>query len=240
MSGTQAFKNGRIFTATGQDELVDFLVIRDGLVDYVGEQGAYAGEDIESLVSEAQDLNGQVLLPGFIDSHTHLEMMGHFLGRVNLIGCNTLAEVQAALLAYHKANPDVKRILGRSWLFDIFGANGEPARHMLDGLFPDVPVYLDANDLHSCWLNGAALKEIDVDDSVKNPQGGEFARDKEGHLTGFLLETALTEYVCQCKLRMQHAEPAQDMYGPSSLARPVLSKGSKPCKLHSKRTSRPV
>lgn len=191
MSTTQAFKNGRIFTAAGDNELAELLVVQDGLVQYVGAESGYEGT--RDLLEAAHDLGGSVVLPGFIDSHTHLEMMGHFLGRANLIDCNTLDELRETMVTYQKANPDAKRLLGRSWLFDIFGKDGEPTRHMLDDLFPDVPVYLDANDLHSCWLNGAALKEIGVDDSIKNPQGGEFARDKDGHLTGFLLETALTE-----------------------------------------------
>jgi predicted amidohydrolase YtcJ len=191
MSTVKAFKNGRIFTATGDEELAELMVVEGGLVKYIGTESEYEGE--KDILASAHDLGGSVVLPGFIDSHTHLEMMGHFLGRVNLINCNTLEELRNTMVAFQKANPEAKRLLGRSWLFDIFGKDGEPTRHMLDDLFPDVPVYLDANDLHSCWLNGAALKEIGVDDSIKNPQGGEFARDKEGHLTGFLLETALTE-----------------------------------------------
>jgi predicted amidohydrolase YtcJ len=200
MSTTQAFRNGRIFTAAaGSDELVDLLVISDGLVEYAGPSSSYTAltkrseEEVDELLAKSRDLEQAVVLPGFIDSHTHLEMMGDFIGRLNLLHCEDLADLKRALVDYRNANPGLKRLLGRSWMWEIFARGDQPTRQVIDDVISDIPVYLDANDLHSCWLNSKALEELGIDETVTNPKGGEFARDREGHLTGFLSETAVTE-----------------------------------------------
>lgn len=38
-----------------------------------------------------------------------------------------------------------------------------PDRHMLDAAVADRPVYLASNDVHSAWVNTAALRELGID-----------------------------------------------------------------------------
>ena len=94
------------------------------------------------------DLGGRVVVPGFIDAHTHLVMMGEALGKVGLTDARTLPEIQDRLRAARDADPDAPRLLGRGWLFDSV-PGGAPTAAMLDAVVADVPVYLDANDYHS-------------------------------------------------------------------------------------------
>ncbi|GAA2177475.1 amidohydrolase [Leucobacter tardus] len=138
------------------------------------------------------DLDGRFVAPGVIDAHTHLVGFGDALARVQLRDCGSLAEMHERLAAARAADPTAERVLGSGWLFDAVDG-GQPTAAMLDAVLPDVPVYLDANDFHSVWVNSAALAEMGVDASTPNPVGGEIVRDAAGRATGLLLETAGTQ-----------------------------------------------
>ena len=143
-------------------------------------------------VSEV-NLGGAFVAPGIIDSHSHLVGFGESLSKAQLRGCATLEEIRTRLRETREENPDAPRILGIGWLFQAVG-DAQPTAAMLDDLFPDVPVYLDANDLHSVWANSAALQEMGITRDTPDPIGGEICRDAEGNATGLLLETAGTKY----------------------------------------------
>ncbi|WP_323959572.1 amidohydrolase family protein [Arthrobacter sp. JZ12] len=150
-------------------------------------------------VTSAQDvtevkLEGRFVLPGFIDAHSHLLMLGQSLQKVQLREAASLEDIQAALRAEREAKPDAPRILGSSWLYSALNGR-QPTRQMLDAAVPDVPVYLDANDLHSVWVNTAALEELGVTAETEDPLGGTIARDPDGEPTGLLLETAAQQIV---------------------------------------------
>jgi predicted amidohydrolase YtcJ len=121
-------------------------------------------------------------------------MLGESLSKVQLRDAKTVAEVQERLAAARAANPEAPRVLGTSWLFDIFEEGERPTAAMLDAAVPDVPVILDANDLHSVWANTAALEAMGITRETPDPVGGEIVRDENGDATGFLIETAAVKH----------------------------------------------
>ena len=68
-------------------------------------------------------------------------------------------DLQARLRAYAAEHPDAPRLLGGQWLFEPL-AGRAPDRHLLDEAVADRPVYLHSNDMHSIWVNTAALAEL--------------------------------------------------------------------------------
>ena len=162
------YVNGRVFTAD-EPAWAEAIVTDDGRIAFVGSDAeaiAVAGSD-----AAVVDLGGRVVVPGFIDAHTHLVMMGEALGKVGLTDARTLPEIQERLRAARDADPDAPRLLGRGWLFDSV-PGGAPTAAMLDAVVADVPVYLDANDYHSVWVNAAALRELGIDRQHPDPIGG--------------------------------------------------------------------
>ena len=121
-------------------------------------------------------------------------MTGAALLKAQLRDCQDLPAIHSVLDSWIKENADAPRVLGIGWLHAAL-PGGQPTKEMLDALIPDKPAYLDAFDLHSSWLNSAALKEIGVDDSTPDPVGGKIARDADGHATGHLLEMAALNLV---------------------------------------------
>ncbi|WP_309082221.1 amidohydrolase [Zhihengliuella sp.] len=190
------YRNARIFTAEpGADRpTADAMLVQDGRIVAVGAEAAIAGRAGTGAPTRTIDLGGRVVVPGFVDAHTHLMMMGEALGKVELTSARTVEEIQRRLAAARGEHPSAERLLGRGWLFDSI-PGGAPTAAMLDAAVPDVPVYLDANDLHSCWVNSAALAELGITDETPDPLGGRIVRDADGHATGLLLETAATQTV---------------------------------------------
>ena len=183
--------NGRVFTASDSPEWAEALAVRDGRVAAVGSAAevlAAAGPD-PVLV----DLDGCLVVPGFVDAHTHLLGMGRALGGIGLTDARSLDEIRRRILAAREADPAAPRLRGHGWLFDSV-PGGAPTAAMLDAVAPDVPVYLDANDFHSCWVNSAALAELRITRDTPDPHGGRIGRDADGNPDGMLFETAAEQY----------------------------------------------
>lgn len=185
------YRNGKIFTAA-EGGWAESLVVKDQQLIFSGES-----EFAEILAPDAEvvDLQGAVVLPGFVDAHTHLIMMGFSLQKLDLLDATSVADIQTGIRQFAESNPDAPRLLGRSWLFSALGGQ-HPTREMIDAVVPDRPVYLDANDLHSVWVNSAALRELGIDADTPDPIGGRIDRDPStGEATGMLYETAVMLYV---------------------------------------------
>ena len=86
------------------------------------------------------------------------------------------------------ARPEEGWIIGQGW--DANGWSRAPDRQGLDEAQP-YPVYLDSLDLHSAWLNSAALAAAGITKETPDPYGGRIVRDGNGHPTGLLLDRAV-------------------------------------------------
>ncbi len=184
------FHHATVFTAAATPAAEAFVVDGDRLafVGSLAEAEQVAGPDVRRV-----DLDGAFVLPGFIDAHVHLMMTGESLGGVNLVDADGLEEIQSRLAATRAARPDAARITGRGWLFNQV-PDGKPTRQQLDAAVADVPVYLNANDFHSIWLNSAALAEVGITRDTPDPDGGRIGRDPEtGEPDGMLFETAVSQ-----------------------------------------------
>ncbi|WP_341945141.1 amidohydrolase [Microbacterium sp. LWH11-1.2] len=186
---TTRYLNGRIFTADPDPTKAwgEAFTVDGDAITYVGSTDGAPDAD------ETVDLEGRLVLPGFTDAHTHLLMAGAALGQVPLTAARSLDDIQALLRDARATDPSATVLRGRGWLFDSIPGSA-PTAAMIDDVVADIPVYLDANDYHSCWVNTAALAELGITRETPDPIGGHFARDASGEPTGLLYETAATQY----------------------------------------------
>lgn len=178
------YTNARIFTAD-EPLWAACAVVDDDAFVFVGSEADAPDAD------ETVDLGRHLVVPGFTDAHTHLLMTGEALGQVGLTDARTLEEIQGRLRAACAEADGVLR--GRGWLFDAI-PGGAPTAAMIDTVVDDIPVFLDANDYHSCWVNSAALAALGITRDTPDPLGGRIERDAAGEATGMLYETAAQQY----------------------------------------------
>ena len=76
------YYNGNIITMEGeQPQMVEALVTQAGKIAYVGDLNTAQSK----YKNAAQvNLNSKTLLPGFIDPHSHFDMVSNTMGQVNL------------------------------------------------------------------------------------------------------------------------------------------------------------
>jgi predicted amidohydrolase YtcJ len=128
------------------------------------------------------DLGGRCVVPGFTDSHVHFPTWSLGLHDLSLEGVASLAD---ALERVRGASSRSGWIRGQGWR----SANWEtdPTKEALDEVTGATPAALWAKDLHSLWLNSAALALAQGGLEV---EGGVVERDDSGEPTGVVREEA--------------------------------------------------
>lgn len=184
------YRNARIFTAD-QRRWAEALVVVGDRIAYVGDLAT--AERIAGRDAAVHDLDGATVLPGFVDGHAHVVGTGEAAEQVDLWHSGSLEEIQRRVRVWLDEHPGPDRILATGWNHAAVG--GHPDRAMLDAVTSEVPVYAQAYDFHSIWLNSAALAEAGIDDSTASPPGGTVHRDAAGHATGYVDETAMHQLV---------------------------------------------
>ncbi|MGE0242150.1 MAG: amidohydrolase [Parvibaculaceae bacterium] len=181
--------NGVIRTMDPLKPEVAALASRAGRIMALG-----STSEIRALIGKTTrviDAGGRLVLPGFQDTHIHLQDSGtrHALD-VDLAGARTIADLQNALADFAKGKPERDWVKGHGWYSGIFGEHNL-TREVLDQAVPDRPVLIFSSDYHSAALNSKACARIGLDESVADPENGRFARDRRGRPTGMLHELAI-------------------------------------------------
>ena len=171
--------NGRIYTVDAEESWAEALAIREGRIVYVGSN---AGAEIFAADAARRiDLQGRLVMPSFQDVHIHPISGGLNYTTCPLYEAQNIAQVQAAVGACAKANPDAEVIRGAGWSWDIFAAGEHPTKMHLDAVVTERPVVITDSDGHTLWLNSAALKYAGIDSNTPDPDGGEIGR-REGSM----------------------------------------------------------
>ncbi|MGA9564279.1 MAG: amidohydrolase [Candidatus Korobacteraceae bacterium] len=187
------FKNGAIYTIDSKNPTAQAIAITGKHISYVG-----TNDGVQPFVGDKTqviDLKGQMLLPGFVDSHIH-PMLAMFAGGADL-QYDSIEEVLASLRKWADANPDAPVIRGYGWRYTLFPTTG-PTKDALDKAFPDRPVLLVAIDVHSAWINSKAMELAGVNAKTPDPVPGfsYFQKDpKTGEPTGWVVETPAEQAV---------------------------------------------
>ncbi|RAV16250.1 amidohydrolase [Mycolicibacterium sp. GF69] len=179
------FRNGPIWTVAGPAPWVQAVAVTGNTISHVGaEAGAMA---LAGPSTRVIDLGGRLLLPGFVEGHTH-PFLGAFLTSGVDLQVPTGADALAAVERYAKENP-TGPVRGFGWRVDMFGPDG-PHRAELDRILPDRPGFFFAIDGHSLWANSKALEMAGVTRDTEDPIPGfsYYVRDRNGEPTGYVLE----------------------------------------------------
>ncbi len=137
------------------------------------------------------DLNGAVVIPGFIDGHAHLYGLGKALGEINLTGTGSAAEIVDMVSQAATRLPDLAWLQGRGWDQNDWSVTEFPDKTLLDAVVADRPVLLKRVDGHAAWVNSEALRRAGIDASTPDPDGGAILRTAGGEPTGILIDNGV-------------------------------------------------
>ncbi len=136
------------------------------------------------------DADGKTIVPGFVDSHTHLSSGSKIVTGINLTGIREKSAWLEMINERVKTMKTGEWLLGGRWDY-TFENKGYPNRWDLDSVTPNNPVALSDIDGHSMWLNSKALELAGIKADSKVPMGGQIMLDEEGVPNGILLEGAM-------------------------------------------------
>lgn len=151
--------------------------------------------DVRSRAARAEhiDLQGRLLLPGFIDAHNHYLATGESMASVDVRYplVSTSEQLVRAIAAAAERTPPGEWI--RAWGFDHakYGERRAPSRRDLDGATTRHPVAVSHISGHYVLVNSLALSRQGVDEFAPDPAGGTFAREPDGRLSGLCEDAAM-------------------------------------------------
>ncbi len=188
MAATRVFHNGKVYTVNKQQPWAEAVALEGNKIVYVGsnEEALKLADD----ATEVEDLQGKMLLPGFIDGHIHPLMTAAFASGAQLAGCTSEQEILDTVRAYVEANPDSEAYFGQGFSDAIF-ADYHPLADSLDAICADKPILLVASSCHGAWCNHKAFEVAGVDKNTPDitPGSNYFVRDEEGNPTGRCIES---------------------------------------------------
>ena len=187
------YTNARVFTADDSLPWAEALAVQGNRFVYVGDgQGSrrYQGDN-----TRVHDLEGRLILPGLIDAHTHPGYIGLTSIQLQLPMAETRESLYQSIQAMVRDNPGQESLIAMPWSNDLFGPQG-PHKRDLDALEPDRPVLIWDDWMHGLWVNSKALEVAGLDGSVVDPIPGfsYYQRDDSGELTGYITESAATDF----------------------------------------------
>lgn len=189
MSSTLFF-GGTIVTVDDDTPSAEAVFVDDGTIVFAG-----ALADAEAMVSRDTrrvDLDGSVLLPGFIDAHSHPLWAAKTRGApVVDIRAETVPTFDAVLAKIERrvavAEP------GEHLLF--FGLDAQLhdgfktlTRKALDEIAPDNPLGIQTSNCHALYMNSQGFAACGIDADFATPTGSVIERDERGHPTGKIAE----------------------------------------------------
>jgi predicted amidohydrolase YtcJ len=186
--------NGRIVTMDDARPEGEAIAISKDRIQALG-----TAAEIKTMIgpnTQVIDLQGQLAIPGFIESHGHFTSVGGAQLELNLMNAESWDKIVAMVAeAVSRAKPG-QWIYGRGWHQEKWNARpvpnveGFPTHASLDKVSPDNPVVLVHASGHAAFANGKAMVLSGIRRPTESPAGGEILRDANGDATGLLRETA--------------------------------------------------
>jgi predicted amidohydrolase YtcJ len=184
-----ALVNGKVWTGDAARPWAEAVAVRGERIYAVGttaEMRLLAGPGTKLV-----DLGGALVLPGFIDSHTHFLTGGFALKSIQLHEARSREEFIARVAAKARELGPGRWILDGNWDEERFSPPELPRREWIDAVTPDNPVCVSRIDLHTSLANTVALRLAGINRLTPSPPGGEIVKDPAtGEPTGLLKDTA--------------------------------------------------
>ncbi len=190
MSGTTLFAGGKILTVDENLPEAEAVFIDDGTIAHVG--SLIEAEAMVDSNTTRIDLKGSVVLPGFIDAHSHPLWAAKTRGApVVDIRAETVPTFDAVLAKIERrvaaATPEEHLLFFGldAQLHDGFQAL---TRDWLDELSPCNPVGVQTSNCHALYMNSVGFDACGINAETPTPTGSVIERDSCGKPNGKIAE----------------------------------------------------
>jgi predicted amidohydrolase YtcJ len=185
-----ALLGGSVWTGDADRPWAEAVAVRGDRIIAVG-----STRDIRRLVGRETrviELEGGLVVPGFIDSHTHFLDGGFALLSIRLREARSRDEFVARIREKAAGMPKGEWILNGDWDQQQFDPPELPRREWIDAVTPVNPVCVNRHDGHMVLVNSLALELAGVTAATPAPAGGEIIKDpRTGEPTGILKDAAM-------------------------------------------------
>ncbi len=185
------YVNGNFLTLDPTRPTAEAMLVRNGRIEAIGTTSTLEAAAPKSV--HIVNLNGQTVMPGFIDPHTHFALSMFLADLLDLSGFRH-ASSEAVWEHFAQAvqtTPKGNWIVGKGIDPIMIDNLTMPTLSLLDSLAPDHPVLLFSQSLHSYWANSLAFARAGITASTPDPtEKSYYEKDAAGNLTGLIVEQA--------------------------------------------------
>ncbi|XP_034704743.1 protein LONG AFTER FAR-RED 3 isoform X2 [Vitis riparia] len=182
-------RNALIYTSDASLPFADSMAVSNGRILRVGNYSSVV-QDLPGYGTKELNLEGKIVVPGFIDSHVHFINGGLQMAQVELRGINNRDEFVRRVQEAVKNKKQGSWVLGGGWNNDLWG--GElPVASWIDDITPYNPVWLSRTDGHMGLANSMALKLAGITKYTEDPIGGTIMKTTSGEPNGLLIDSAM-------------------------------------------------
>ena len=182
--------NGPIITMNEKEPRIEAVGILNEKIISTGKLNTVKkmlGQDYISV-----DLEGNSLLPGFIDCHLHPLLFVFYQVSPNVSEVTSLSELKEVLKEAVESKSKDQLTIALNLSEEKFDDPVLPTRWDLDDACPEHPIFVLRYDGHIGIANTKALDLAGIDENTPVPEGGEIKKNRKGELTGILTETAVS------------------------------------------------
>ncbi len=179
---------GRVWTGDSSRPWAQAVAITGNTIAEVGDSSRVA-----RMVGPATKVLGDgrgMVVPGFMDGHTHFIYGGLQLTSVDLRDAASPAEFIARLKAYAARLSPGEWITGGDWDHERWAGTPLPERSWIDSVTPNNPVFVNRLDGHMALANSAALRRAGITRKTRDIPGGTIVRNRAGEPTGIFKDDA--------------------------------------------------
>jgi len=188
-SDEKIYFNAHIWTGDTAQPMANFIVVQNDKIIHVGINSSNQMDDYRGPKTEMIDLGGKLVVPGFIDNHTHFLSGGYSLSSVDLRKAKSKIEFIQILKEFCNKYIDDRWILGGDWDHEAWG--GElPTKDWVDSVTGKHPIFLSRYDGHMSFANSKALKMAAITKDTPTPEGGKIEKDKNNEPSGVFKDEA--------------------------------------------------
>ncbi|MDD4592121.1 MAG: amidohydrolase family protein, partial [Parabacteroides sp.] len=202
------FYNGSIISVDRENNIFSALAVCDNMIIYIGnniEVKRYKGINTKLI-----DLRGRSLVPGFIDSHLHMAVMG---ANALAIDCrspnvNSIEDIKRLVKERAEVTPKGQWIRGWGYDHTKLVERRHPTKWDLDEVAPNHPVMLTRVCAHISTHNTKSLELAGItDDRTTDISEGIYIKEN-GHITGVVMENAHMHAMKVAALRYEEISEA--------------------------------